>query len=288
MKFYTRVFSFVLIILFQINTFSQIPNAGFENWTDGNPDDWFANNFLGLTFPITQSSTSHSGTSAIKLEVVDFSGIVYLPQLWSGEAFLEGFPVNQSFGSLTGFYQLTPNGNDGLFAVVWMVKEDQYIGAGSISIMNTTSSYAQFTVPIEYYTAEVPDTAVIWFVVGGDSAGEGGNVGSFALIDDLSWGPAVGIQEISKTIPEIFELKQNYPNPFNPSTKINFSITEQSYVELIIYDLLGREIERLVSDNYSAGEYSVDFNADNLPNGIYIAKMNAGKYSKAIKMTLLK
>jgi hypothetical protein len=114
-----------------------------------------------------------------------------------------------------------------------------------------------------------------------------GEIGTVALIDDLSLGGPSSVN-LENNNPASYSLLQNYPNPFNPSTKINFSITEQSYVELIVYDILGNEITKLVSDNYPAGEYSVDFNAENLPNGIYIAKMNAGKYSKAIKMTLLK
>ena len=121
-----------------------------------------------------------------------------------------------------------------------------------------------------------------------DTSEEGsGGTGSYALIDDLSFGGPTDVEQVGQ-IPSAYSLKQNYPNPFNPSTKINFSITEQSYVELTIYDILGNEISKLVNDNYPAGEYSVDFNAGNLPNGIYIAKINAGKYSKAIKMTLLK
>ncbi|RPI72707.1 MAG: T9SS C-terminal target domain-containing protein, partial [Ignavibacteriales bacterium] len=72
------------------------------------------------------------------------------------------------------------------------------------------------------------------------------------------------------------------------STKINFSLPKQSYVDLTVYDILGNEITRLVSDNYSAGEYSVDFNADNLPAGVYMARISAGKYSHTVKMVLLK
>ncbi len=287
MKFYTGVFSFVLILLFQINTFSQIPNAGFESWTDGEPNDWYTNNIPGFVVPVTQSTEGHSGSSALKMEVLSSFGGNYPPYIWSGENFGGGFPIPQDYGSLTGYYQFNRTGDDEIYILVYLQKGDEYLGGGSIIISSPASGYDQFVVPLENFTSEVPDTAQIWIGISDSSDGEL-SAGTYVLIDDLAFGGSVDVNELPNTNVKTFSLEQNYPNPFNPSTKINFSITEQSYVELIIYDLLGREIEKLVSDNYPAGEYSVDFNAENLPNGVYIAKMNAGKYSKAIKMTLLK
>jgi len=273
---------------------AQIPNAGFESWTNGNPDGWFANNAPGFAVPVTQSSSGHSGSSAARLEVLSSFGIVFLPQLWSGDQALGGIPANQRYGSLTGFYQFSPIGGDLLFIEIWMVKGDQYLGFGGLSITNAAASYTEFSVPIEYTNSEVPDSAIIWFIVGGDTNGQGGNVGSFALIDDLSWGPTVGVQEVSNIIPEKFEMKQNYPNPFNPSTTIEFSIPEESFVELKVYNVLGKEVSTLAYDTYSSGTYKVNFDASSLSSGIYISKLIATAkegnftFSKSLKMTLLK
>ena len=85
-----------------------------------------------------------------------------------------------------------------------------------------------------------------------------------------------------------FQIKQNYPNPFNPSTKIRFAVPENKFVNLSVYNLLGENVVELVNEVKDAGEYEVNFNAANLPSGIYIAKINAGTYSQSIKMTLLK
>ena len=85
-----------------------------------------------------------------------------------------------------------------------------------------------------------------------------------------------------------FQIKQNYPNPFNPSTKIRFAVPENKFVNLSVYNLLGENVAELVHEVKDAGEYEVNFNAANLPSGIYIAKINAGTYSQSIKMTLLK
>ncbi len=91
-----------------------------------------------------------------------------------------------------------------------------------------------------------------------------------------------------------FMLKQNYPNPFNPSTTINYTISAASAivksnrVTLKIYDVLGRKIKTLVNKIQNPGNYSIKFNAANLPSGIYYYKLTTGSFSETKKMILLK
>ena len=92
----------------------------------------------------------------------------------------------------------------------------------------------------------------------------------------------------SAIIPEVFSLAQNYPNPFNPSTKISFSIPQQSQVTLKIYDVLGKEVMTLVNDVKSAGNYEVEFNASNLSSGAYFYKIQAGQFTDIKRMMLIK
>ena len=86
----------------------------------------------------------------------------------------------------------------------------------------------------------------------------------------------------------ICSLSQNYPNPYNPSTTISYSIPAPSLVSLKIFNILGQEITTLVNEEKSAGNYEVNFNASNLPSGVYIYKMKAGEYVQTRKMILLK
>jgi hypothetical protein len=92
----------------------------------------------------------------------------------------------------------------------------------------------------------------------------------------------------SDDLPQNFYLSQNYPNPFNPSTSIEFSIPQASFVELKVFDVLGNEVVTLAKKNYPAGTYKTDFNADDLPSGMYIARMTAGNFIQTKKMLLLK
>ena len=74
--------------------------------------------------------------------------------------------------------------------------------------------------------------------------------------------------------PDKFELMQNYPNPFNPTTTIRFSLPVSGIADMRVYDMLGREVKILISQEFTSGSYSVEFSADNLSSGIYFYKLN--------------
>ena len=85
-----------------------------------------------------------------------------------------------------------------------------------------------------------------------------------------------------------FQLYQNYPNPFNPSTKINFSIPELTFVTLKIYDVLGNEIETLVNDEKPIGTHTIEFDATDLPSGFYFYTLKTEEFTYSKKMVLIK
>lgn len=85
-----------------------------------------------------------------------------------------------------------------------------------------------------------------------------------------------------------YKLSQNYPNPFNPTTSINYQLKEKGFVSLKIFDMLGTEVASLVNENQEAGNYSVTFNASNLPSGIYIYRLTANDFTSTKKLMLIK
>ncbi len=89
-------------------------------------------------------------------------------------------------------------------------------------------------------------------------------------------------------LPKEFRLFQNYPNPFNSSSVIKYSIPQSSQVSLKIFNTLGEEIEILVDELKPAGTYEVNWNAANLPSGVYFYQMKAGEYINTKKMIFLK
>jgi hypothetical protein len=97
-----------------------------------------------------------------------------------------------------------------------------------------------------------------------------------------------GINDDFLQNPAGFNLMQNYPNPFNPSTKIEFQIPNGSLTKVTVYNLAGQEIATLLNEYRPAGQYSIEFNAENLPSGIYFYRLTAGDYSAMKKMILLR
>lgn len=98
----------------------------------------------------------------------------------------------------------------------------------------------------------------------------------------------VGISTNNNEIPENYSLQQNYPNPFNPSTNINFQLPENGLVNISIYDINGKLVEKLVNKNLSAGNHLIEWNAVNYPSGIYFYRISAGSFTDVKKMILIK
>lgn len=90
------------------------------------------------------------------------------------------------------------------------------------------------------------------------------------------------------SVPKLINLKQNYPNLFNPATIVEFSIPENGLVKLIVYDLLGEQIDILVSIYLEAGNYKTIWEAKELAGGIYFYNLSSGKFSQVKKMILLR
>jgi hypothetical protein len=96
----------------------------------------------------------------------------------------------------------------------------------------------------------------------------------------------LGINSIKKI--DGYALGQNYPNPFNPVTNIFFNIPSRSFVSLIIFDLLGREVAALVFERLSAGDHLRRWNAVGLSSGIYLYRLQSGSFTDTKKLVLLK
>ncbi|MEA3391602.1 MAG: YCF48-related protein [Candidatus Marinimicrobia bacterium] len=89
-------------------------------------------------------------------------------------------------------------------------------------------------------------------------------------------------------VPNVYALAQNYPNPFNPATTLKFQIPNADMVNISIYNVAGRKVADLMSEQLEAGYYTVNFNASALPSGVYLYRLTAGEFSSVKKMTLLK
>ncbi len=121
--------------------------------------------------------------------------------------------------------------------------------------------------------------------VTGNSYGGSGTSYDYATI---KYSQPVEIKKISNSVPERFTLYQNYPNPFNPTTTIKFDVPFTSNVIITVYDVLGREVTKLIDEKLTSGSYETKFDASNLPSGMYFYKLETNGFSETKKMMLVK
>jgi hypothetical protein len=281
-----------LICLFMQSVYAQIPNAGFENWTNGNPDEWFADNVVVAT--VTQSSTSHSGVSALRGEVQTFMSLTMPPSIQTGNLG-RGFAYSQRPVAVTGYFQFFPAASSGdrfyVDAVLYKGGTDgTSVAVGAVAISTAASSYTQFSASFNYLTSDIPDTCDIQISIVGPGTGTQStpHAGSYYLLDDLTFSGSTSIENPGAQIPAKTTLKQNYPNPFNPSTMISYSLAKASFVKLHIYNILGKNLETFVDGFQSAGNHSVQFLPSNLASGIYFYRLETEGYSAMKQMILIK
>ncbi len=280
----------VLFLALPMSLCAQIPNAGFEAWTgttDLLPDGWTTNNLLGLGTPITRSSTAHSGSFSIQGSVVNVFGSGYPPSITTF------FPFTQRVGSLKGFFQFSSVGGDSLIGLVWLYSSG---GSGLYAVgsftAGTANQWTQFDAPIYYTSGADPDSAYIQIsITGQDSI----HIGSTFLLDDLTLEGTPSSVGHHNLVPTTFALQQNYPNPFNPSTMIEYTVggvggqgSGVSVVRLSVYDLLGQEVAVLINAAQAPGTYRVQFDASDLPSGMYFYRLQAGNFSQTRKLMILR
>ena len=96
------------------------------------------------------------------------------------------------------------------------------------------------------------------------------------------------VVEVEVNVPLQFELSQNYPNPFNPTTQIKYTIPEDGYVSLKVYNALGQEVVKLINGIQKAGSHEITFNASNMSSGVYYYIIESGKNVSVRKMIIMK
>ncbi len=109
-----------------------------------------------------------------------------------------------------------------------------------------------------------------------------------AFDDIVVTGNGTSVAKNDGTLPDEFALLQNFPNPFNPATTISFALPEASDVELIIYNIAGQEVTRLINGHFEAGVHSIEWDASAKASGIYFYRLRAGDFVESKKMVLLK
>ncbi len=154
-----------------------------------------------------------------------------------------------------------------------------YVDSTGFGVPNHVSQHSPSWSSANYKPSVLPlvnDAGVIWVGIDGSSR-------------KLYWNRFASITNIiDSENPVSYSLSQNYPNPFNPTTKINFNLAKNGFVSMKVYNILGKEVATLVSGNYNAGSYSVEFNASKLSSGVYFYSIEVNGFKDIKKMMLVK
>ncbi len=154
-----------------------------------------------------------------------------------------------------------------------------YTDSTNFGTINQVSQHPPLWSSANYKPTVLPltnDAGVVW--VGIDGASRKLYFNRFALITNIG----------NSETPVSYSLSQNYPNPFNPTTKISFNLAKNGFVTMKVFNILGKEVGTLVKGNYSAGSYSVDFNASKLSSGVYFYSLEVNGFRDMKKMMLIK
>jgi len=108
------------------------------------------------------------------------------------------------------------------------------------------------------------------------------------ILRTTNGGGLVAVKNIESEIPSAYSLSQNYPNPFNNTSKLKFEIANLGNVKIIVYDVMGREVQTLVNERLQAGTYETTFDGSMLNSGVYFYKIRAGEFTETKRMLLIK
>lgn len=205
---------------------------------------------------------------------------------------LKGWIVGNREYGLYGDLLKTTNGgtnwtiqmqfNTFLKDIKFIDKNIGWIVGGNGTILFTTNSgnnwnyYPKF-IGFDFESIYFKDNKTGWLL---------GNNGLLLRTDNC--GGLVSVLNISTELPSKCSLSQNYPNPFNPTTKMRFGVVHSGDVKIVVYDIMGREVQTLVNESLKPGTYETSFDGSHLSSGVYLYQMTAGDLSETKKMLLIK
>jgi len=220
---------------------------------------------------------------------IDFENILALKAVSLNPNTLFAGGVYFGFGTYSGLYRLSEGAStwtkaiDNFYCseVVHKVSPPTEMYASSFNAgiyrsMDGGSSWNPISTSLPYATSDAVCVVGNWVYV------------AFRYAGIWKTATVTGVTDQNAKLPVNLSLAQNYPNPFNPSTTIEFSLAERSFVKLTILNILGQEIETLVNSELGVGVHEVRWNAAKYPSGMYFYRLQAGEFVETKKLVLLR
>ena len=243
---------------------AQVLNGGFENWniTTGLPDNWW-----GIVMPpydlLSQTTSAHSGSYAVKLKVDDLGGQPFASPLASGDGATTTHPLTFVPGSVSFWYELDAVSGDELTLVALVYEGGTGVGVGILAVP-ASQNYTYVNVPVTYgVLPSGADSIAIIFTLTNTSGSA--SIGTEAKIDDVSANVGSGINNQSV-------LHYNWfinPNPANEKASINFESDKAGLASIKIIDNNGKQVSVINVQKYASGKNAFEINTAGFKNGMY-------------------
>lgn len=266
-------------------SFAQIPNGGFENWNtdvDGNinPNSWETTNDIGSGFTsVTQYTPAYVGSYSMLVKSWNSGfGII-------GGVSTISFPYSQKPTYLKACVKTNVMPGDHVYIIVALYKADSIISSSAnctFVIDSTINNFRCINFPISYLYNLVPDSVEI-MVIGGSASAQ---LGTQIIVDDLSFGFASGINELSLTN-NIDDLNV-YPNPAQNNLFFLTQISKTSDVKIKVYDFNGSLLLENFFEDVDFGNQEFDISIPHLSNGMYFYSVESENSIKKGKFVVLK
>lgn len=261
-----------------------VPNPGFENWTAGNPDNWLTLNSPGFAVPITQTTPAHSGTLAVKGEVVNTIGGVFPPLLISSDMNGNGFPVSQQYGTFSFYYKFNQVGTAVFYGIAAFTDASgNGVGSAGGAGIASSSSYTLASFPV-YYQGGTADTCIIEFLIS-DSVAANPALGNYFVVDDVLLSGTAGIEEHHALT---YTIEKVQPNPASNVSFIYYSVPTSTDIKFELFDVNGKKFNELFLINETAGRHKVELDVSGVPSGFYILRMISDSGTSTSRLQVVK
>jgi hypothetical protein len=298
-----KLYTFLVALIMGTASFAQIPNSGFENWTDTNgyyvPAGW--DNFNSVTNPMSvytcaKGTPGDTGATYMQLTTQLVSGMGIKPgvavsgMLDKSNIFhvqpLSGFPYAMRPYSLTGNWQYMASGSDLGFISVILTKWDSALGKrDTVSYTNRNligmiMYWQPFSVSLDYLNSAAPDTAIIYLSA---SSVAGPVSGSFLYIDDLAFAdtPPAGVTTLSARSAAMMV----FPNPANGCASVSYRSATGNDVTIVINDMAGKVLSES-SSRATVGDNVIPLNLTGLAKGVYVLSITEGANVRLQKLVI--
>ncbi len=234
----------------------------FRSYAGSGPYNFDAGASLFVSFAIVVGTNLADLQATADAAILKYNGTILPVELSS-------FTASASNGNVVLAWTTESEINNQGFEIERRTTEGQFVTIGSVQGNGTTTERKQYS-----YTDAGVETGHYYYRLKQIDFG-----GTYEYSDEIF---------VDVSAPLEFALDQNFPNPFNPTTSINFSLAEPTFVKLAIYNLLGEEVEVLKNEYMNAGSFNVTFDASSLPSGMYLYKVETAQFSSVRKMMLMK